>query len=327
MWRPAVAARVIGDVLRTSGGLLLDAWRQRATAILVPDHTAVMRNLPALLLLRVAGVRIVHRLGTAPEDGAGYRRLWRWCIAPVSHTLVCNSAFTARELAACGVPAAKIAVAPNVLPVDRRRAGLPHPMPGRIVYAGQIIPGKGVHLLIDAVALLVGRGHEVSLDIAGNMGGWESPTWAGYQADLRAKARHRALRGRVRFLGWQSDVPALMAAAWLHAAPSLPEIREGFGIVVLEAKSGGVPSIVGASGALPDLIAHGVDGWVVREPTAEAIAEGITMFLGGEARAHASAAARSSLTRSSPAAFAAAWDAAFEWTGALDCPVESGSCP
>ncbi len=327
LWRPTVAARVFSDVLRTSAGLLRDAWRQRPTVVLLPDYTVVLRNLPALLPLRLIGIRIVHRLGTAPDVGAGYRRMWRWCIAPVSHTLVCNSAFTARELAACGVPAEKIAVAPNVLPVGRRTERVSHPIPGRIVYAGQIIPGKGVHLLIDAVALLVARGHDVSLDIVGDMGGWESPTWAGYQADLRARARHRSLKGRVRFLGWRDDVPLAMAEAWLHAAPSLPEIREAFGIVVLEAKSAGVPSIVGSSGALPDLVTHQVDGWVATQPTAEAFAEGLAWFLDADRRAGASVAARASLTPDSPLAFAAAWDAAFAWDGVLDSPMESGTCP
>lgn len=326
IWRPAVAARLAWDMLRTSADLLRDCWRRGATTVLLPDFTVVLRNLPALWLLRLAGVRIVHRLGNAPDVGPDYRQLWRWVIAPVAHVLVCNSRFTARELAALGVPARKIRLAQNVVPEDRRQVEPAHPLPGRILYVGQIIPAKGVHVLLDAVALLVARGHDVTLDVAGDIDGWESPSWAGYHSALRARAAESPLSGRVRFLGSRDDVPALMRDAWVHAAPSLPEIREGFGIVVLEAKAAGVPSVVGPSGALPDLVTHGVDGWAAAEPTPEAFAEGIARFLAPEARLPASIAARLSLARFSQEAFDRSWTEAFDWTEALDRAGASRPC-
>lgn len=326
IWRPTVAARQAWDVLRTSAGLLRDCWQQGATAVLLPDFTVVLRNLPALLLLRLAGIRIVHRLGNAPDVAPGYARLWRWVVAPASDALVCNSPFTARELKALGVPSRKITVAQNVLPDNRRPLAPSAAVPGRILYVGQIIPAKGVHLLLDAVALLLEGGHDVTLDVVGDIDGWEPPGWAGYHARLRARAAVRPLTGRVRFLGWRDDVPSLMREAWIHAAPSLPEIREGFGIVVLEAKAAGVPSVVGPSGALPDLVTQGVDGWVAAASSAEAFAEGIASFLNPDARAAASMAALSSLARFSPEAFDLAWAAAFDWIDPLPCPEESRPC-
>jgi glycosyltransferase involved in cell wall biosynthesis len=311
IWRPLVAARLTWDVAATSLGLVRDARRTKATTVLVPDYSTVLRNLPALWLLRLAGCRVVHRLGVAPDEGVEYQRLWRWLIAPPSHALVCNSSFTAAALERTGVPERKILLVPNVLPAGRGRGGAATPVPGRILYAGQIIPAKGLHLLIDAIADLVERGHDVTLDVAGDIDGWESPSWRGYRADLRRRVSSRGLERRVRFLGWRNDVPSLMATAWLHAAPSMPELREGFGIVVLEAKSAGVPSIVGASGALPEHVEHGVDGWIARQPTAMALAEGLEYFLADPARRHAAAAAaRQSLARFSPDAFEDAWSAA-----------------
>jgi glycosyltransferase involved in cell wall biosynthesis len=325
VWHPLVAVRLAWDVLCTSAGLLRDAHRVAASAVLLPDHTTLLRNWPALLWLRFTGTRIVHRLGTPPEEGEGYRRLWRWAIAPVPHALVCNSAFTARALVAHDVPARKVMVAPNVLPAGRHQARVTGaPVPGRIVYAGQIIPGKGVHLLIEAVDRLVRGGFDVSLDVAGDIDGWESPTWRGYRARLRAQAA--PLGARVRFLGWQADVPALLQAAWVHAAPSLPEIREGFGVVVLEAKAAGVPSVVGPSGALPELINEGVDGSVMPEATAGALADALVRWLDPAVRAAGSAAARRSLARWSPARFAETWDHAFGWTGVLQGALESRPC-
>jgi glycosyltransferase involved in cell wall biosynthesis len=327
IWRPLVAARLAWDVAATSAGLVRDAIRLKATTVLVPDYTTVLRNLPALWVLRLAGCRIVHRLGTAPDEGAGYGRLWRRAIAPVSHLLVCNSPFTAGALRRTGVPERKIRVVPNALADGRRPDTVTTPEPGRVVYAGQIIPGKGVHVLIDAMAILVARGHDVSLDVAGDIDGWESAAWHGYHAHLRRLVSSHGIDGRVRFLGWREDVPALMASAWLHVAPSLPEIREGFGLVVLEAKNAGVPSIVGASGALPDLVEHGVDGWVARTPTADALAEGLEYFLAEPSRrAAAAAAARRSLARFSTVAFEDGWMAALTGDEALHCAAEGTPC-
>jgi glycosyltransferase involved in cell wall biosynthesis len=305
--RPTVARRMLWDMLRTSAGLLCDAWRFRPTAVLLPDEGAVLRNWPGLLVLRLAGVRLVQRLGVAPPPGAYYRRLWRYAIAPLPHLLLCNSEFTQRELLAHGVPARKVRLARNVLP-GRCAASTRPRQPGRLIFVGQIIPVKGVHLLLDALALLRARGHDASLDIVGQIDGWEAPPDAGYRASLVARAQDEDLQGHVRFLGWRDDVPELLAAASVHCCPSLPRQREAFGIVNLEAKAAGTPSVVSQSGALPDLVAHAVDGWVMRDDTAEALAEGCAYFLeAGERWACASAAARRSLDTFSHGEFAEVW--------------------
>jgi glycosyltransferase involved in cell wall biosynthesis len=83
----------------------------------------------------------------------------------------------------------------------------------------------------------------------------------------------------VTFLGYREDVPALMARASVHCCPSLPAIREAFGLVVLEAKAAGLPSIVTRSGNLGTLVDHRRTGWVCREATAADLAEGLGFFL------------------------------------------------
>ena len=91
--------------------------------------------------------------------------------------------------------------------------------------------------------------------------------------------RARDLDGAVSFLGCSEDVPALLSRASLHCCPSRPEQREAFGLVVLEAKLSGLPSVVTPSGNLPELIEHGRDGWVCPRADAEALAEGLACFL------------------------------------------------
>jgi glycosyltransferase involved in cell wall biosynthesis len=320
---PGAYLRVSWDVACTSAGLLRDAWRARATHVFVPDYTTAIRNAPALALLRAAGVRVVLRLGSAPEEGRFYRHLWRRAVAPLAGTIVCNSAFTRGALLAHGVPGSKAIVIHNTAPHRRSqtadggsRAATCGPRtadPGLVMYVGQIIPPKGVDLLLEAAALLVARGLDVRVDVAGDIDGWEAPEYAGYRSRLRARAADPDLAGRVRFLGHREDVPALLAGAAVHCCPSRPEQREAFGVVNVEAKRAGIPSVVTPTGALPEIVEHRVDGWVAAEATAAALAEGLEYFLSDSARREeAGRQAARSEARFSRERFAASWRRVFE---------------
>jgi type III pantothenate kinase len=225
---------------------------------------------------------------------------------------VCNSQFTEHELAALGIPEAKRITIPHTPPTGRSPGpGAESRDPGRVIYVGSMIPGKGLDLLLDALALLVGHGYDVRLDVVGRIDGWVPPEHEPYRAALLDRAARPDLAARVRFLGDRDDVPQLMAASAIHCCPSRVTLREGFGIVVIEAKQAGIPSVVMPSGALTELIAHGEDGWVCREETPEALAEGLEYFLDADRLSHAMAAARASASAFSRDRFARAWGAVF----------------
>jgi glycosyltransferase involved in cell wall biosynthesis len=310
---PLAALQMAWDALVTSAGLLRDARRVRPTHVLVPDVATVLRNAPALGLLRLLGVEVIFPLANAPAPGPYYGRLWRRGVQPFVDRFVANSGFTRRELLAHGIPRTAVSTihpcAPrraSAAPAASREAGL-------VVYVGQVIPGKGLDLLLEAMALLVAAGRDVHLEVVGDMDGWEPPGWRGYRARIRARAGERDLAGRVRFLGEREDVPALLARASVHCCPSAPEIREGFGLVNVEAKEAGTPSVVCPTGALPELIEHGVDGWICSEASPAAIAEGIEYLLKDPDRLErAGRAARRSARRFSPDDFAARWRTVFE---------------
>jgi colanic acid/amylovoran biosynthesis glycosyltransferase len=219
------------------------------------------------------------KLANAPEPGAFYRRLWRWLVNPLVSLFVCNSLFTERELLACGIPKRKVATIYNTLPTRRPSSTRPARIADRVVYVGQIIPEKGLSSLFDAVELLLARGVRISLDVVGAIDGWAPDEYLGWRSGLRRRAESPPLRGVVRLLGWQENVGDFFAAAAVHCCPSLPSIREGFGLVVLEAKAAHIPSVVFRSGALPELVTHRRDGWICEEATAAALADGLQYFL------------------------------------------------
>jgi glycosyltransferase involved in cell wall biosynthesis len=162
------------------------------------------------------------------------------------------------------------------------------------------------------VALLVQRGRDVQLVVAGAMDGWAPDEVHTYRAIIQARAARPDLSGRVHFLGWREDVDAVLQSASVHCCPSQAAIREAFGIVVVEAKRAGTPSVVCPSGALPELIEHRENGWITDGFDAAAIAEGLDWFLSDVSRLdRAGQAALRSAEQFSPDIFCSRWQALF----------------
>ncbi|MGE3277952.1 MAG: glycosyltransferase family 4 protein [Vicinamibacterales bacterium] len=305
---PVHLARMFYDVARGS----VDLWRvvrqRHATLVFLPEAISTLRHAPALLLLR-GRCAIVQRLGTAPEPGPFYRRLWGSVLARLVTRFVANSSFSAKELRACGIGAGRIVVIPNRLPAGRSDVPADvHRDPWRVIYVGQVIPEKGVSELLEAVARLAARGLPVTLDVVGRLDGWAPDEILAYRQRLRARADQPDLAGRVRFTGWQADVMPWLAAAAVHCCPSRLEMREAFGLVVLEAKLAGLPSVVSSSGHLPDLVRDGVDGIVCPHGSVGELEDALARLLTNPAlREAAGREARRSLDRFSPERFDQAW--------------------
>ena len=70
----------------------------------------------------------------------------------------------------------------------------------------------------------------------------------------RPQFKEQAAAGAVRFLGYVDDalLPGLYAGA---SAFVLPSLHEGFGLTALEAMASGVPAVLSAAGALPEIAA------------------------------------------------------------------------
>jgi glycosyltransferase involved in cell wall biosynthesis len=136
-----------------------------------------------------------------------------------------------------------------------------------VAFAGRLIAPKQVDLLLRAVQRLDRAGQPVRCVVVGD----------GPERDrLAALARSLEVDGLVRFAGalpTHDEVLAVLAAATVFV---LPSVREGFGMVVLEANACGLPVITvdHPGNAAVELIADGDNGWVV-PGTVEALAEAI----------------------------------------------------
>ena len=89
---------------------------------------------------------------------------------------------------------------------------------------------------------------------------------AGSGAELAAwqarAARHGELAGRVKFLGYRTDVPSLMAAADLVVHPAR---YEAYGLAVHEALCCGVPAVVSASAGVAERLPADLRGLLLQD--------------------------------------------------------------
>ena len=163
---------------------------------------------------------------------------------------------TDRAESILGIPASRFEVVHNGMPspdfsgLDRP----PHTKELRLGHVGQMHPGKGWHLLLEAVDCLHQRGLPVHLTLAG----------AGIEAEkARAAAVERSTY--VRFLGMVPEagrtvipqLDALVLATW----------SEGMPMSIVEAFAAGVPVLATPVGGIPEMIHDGVNGlFIERNP-------------------------------------------------------------
>jgi glycosyltransferase involved in cell wall biosynthesis len=174
------------------------------------------------------------------------------------------SSFTAKTLKDYPGPLAPIEVIPY---------GFPHPAvnrqytdPGnrrlKLLYVGSLSQRKGIADLFAAVKHLSA---EVELTLVGRKTGANCPA-----LDLALKA-HR----------WIPALPHREVLKLMQEQDVLvfPSLFEGFGLVITEAMSQGMPVITTERTAGPDLITHGKNGWLIEAGSTPALQQAIEKLL------------------------------------------------
>ena len=153
--------------------------------------------------------------------------------------LVVISEFMKGRLVANGIPAEKVEVRPPVIRTGE--TGAEDVTSGRkidLLFAGQLIRGKGVQLLLAAMARMK---TPRTLDIVGT---------GNMEPKLRALAAQLGIADRVHFNGFQSNPQDWMRAAKCVVVPSF--WQEPYGLVAAEAVALGRPVVAFAIGGLPE---------------------------------------------------------------------------
>lgn len=129
----------------------------------------------------------------------------------------------------------------------------------RILYVGQVTLRKGVHYLLEALSGLNLKNTE--LLIIGHI----DPTIRSLLGRWNGTFRHIASVPKIELARYYSSSSVLV----------LPSLEEAFGLVVLEAMACGVPVIVSSEVGASEVIADGVEGFVVPNRDVGALRERI----------------------------------------------------
>lgn len=141
------------------------------------------------------------------------------------------------------------------LDVGRIRSRSAESPPLRLLFVGNLIPRKGLHVLLKALRRLPAEGY--ALDVVGSFD--SDPHYA---RKMRQWTTDNGLDGRVRFHG-ALDEKSLIGMLEKAQLLVLPSLYEGFGIAYLEGMAYGLPAVATTSGAAAEIITDGKDGYLV----------------------------------------------------------------
>lgn len=143
-----------------------------------------------------------------------------------------------------------------------------------IVMATRLQRWKGVHVLLDAAALVVKDKPEACFVIVGGtLLGLEE----GYAPELQRQVEHLKLSSAVRFAGFQADVFRFYSAADLVVHCSIEP--EPFGMVLVEAMACGKPIVASDCGGPREIVESDVTGLLVPPNDAKYLAQAILALL------------------------------------------------
>lgn len=124
-----------------------------------------------------------------------------------------------------------------------------------ILFLGNVIRRKGLHLLLEALEGMPKQSWK--LTVIGS-----THVDPGYAHRLQSWAARREILERIDFTGAVSG-DKLIAALANHHLLVVPSSYEGYGIVYLEGMGFGLPAIGTQSGAAGEIITHGRDGFLI----------------------------------------------------------------
>ncbi len=230
-----------------------------AAAAILARQVAPELDLKVVTTLHGTDITLV---GATPS----FKPITEWSINE-SDAVTAVSDFLAAETARQLSLTRPIAVVPNFIDPDRHDARIPPCIPckdsDRQMTLMHISNFRPLKRLGDVVRIFekVSRRLDARLMLVG-----DGPEYG----RTRELVEELGLADRVRFIGIVDEVAPLLAAADLLL---LPSETESFGLAALEAMASGVPVVASRVGGLPEVVEHGVTGYLAPVGDVEAMAD------------------------------------------------------
>ena len=253
-------------------------------------HTNTIFPLGGALAARLAGVPHVWHLREGMDAPMYNLRLGRGAslrlMASLSAALICISHYV-ESVSVLATARGKAVIIPNAL--ESLPEAIPRPLsePLTIGCVGLISQQKRTRVFVEAAALIAAARPESRFVVAGRAGSGDE----NLLAECRERVRELGIDDRFEWPGFVADPTHLYRRMHLLIHPA---VHEGFGRVLIEAMSWGIPVVAVDSGASPELIQDGTTGRIVTADDPRAIADaalGIVATQAGYARMGAAARA------------------------------------
>lgn len=261
------------DHPRAFGQAFRLAWEQRERLHLMGGLWAESALMAALAALRLSGARYINQsevpspIRSRSQMKVQLQHLWaKWVIQPQTGMLAISN--MSRDFhQTLGVLPLYTYDFGYFLNAYAEPVQAPEAEALELLYIGQFIERKGVDLLLKAVGDLMPTYPDFSLALIGTG-----------EKEGEARAAASAFPDRIRFEG---VMPAEQIRRRLNQAHALilPSRFDGWGVVVNEALSVGVPVIVSDRCGAADLIETGQNGYVFATGSADALRESLEAFL------------------------------------------------
>jgi len=214
-------------------------------------------------------------LGSLRNDPGGEMKFHGFVTGRLSlrapHWLVSNSRAAMHRAEAFGVPSSRLRWLPNVVDLDRfYPCDCAHKGPLRLLSVGRLEEQKRHDRLLTVFKRQISRSgtRAVRLTIVGE---------GSERSRLEGLARDLGLARQVEFRGAVAETDALYRESDIFV---LTSDWEGTPNVILEAMASGLPVVATRVGGVPEIVQHGVTGYLVDPGDENALAEALSILIG-----------------------------------------------
>ena len=252
--------------------LLVRLFRYRDAALHVhsASHASFWRKAVFMTMARAAGWKIVFHL-----HGGGFAHFVEQECGPVRRALALHVLRHAdvivvlsarwREWIHRVTDHPRIEVIPHPVALTRPQS---LPAGATMAFCGRCGIAKGIDVLLDALRTLRETHPQATLECAGD----------GDLAEVAAKAKSIGVADAVRLHGWVSN-DARESLVARNRFFVLPSRVEGLPMSLLEAMAAGRIVVASSVGGIPDVIEHGVNGWLVPPGDSTALANALRRLI------------------------------------------------
>ncbi|MBA3483192.1 MAG: glycosyltransferase [Pirellulales bacterium] len=267
------------------GRLDVNCGRKLAQLVRDERYAIIHAHTPRSLMVggqaaRIAGVPLVYHVHSpAGRDSTHWVRNMAnvWLERRTAHRaarLIAVSPSVRRYMIEQGFLASHVVCVPNGVPRIAAPPRAKTPATWTLGMTALFRPRKGIEVLLEALAEVRKRGHDVRLRA---IGPFETRD---YEAEVLGLVGRLDLAHAIDWTGFVTDIGAELKKIDALVLPSL--FGEGLPMVVLEAMAAGVPVIASNVEGVPEAIRDREDGLLVGPDSSASLAAAIKKLIGGE---------------------------------------------